>query len=257
MTNDTKRLVACILFGLAAAGCFLPSYLHVAAYFGGAVPVEWAKGQYVAALALDLLAVACGYGLILTAANTPGRAWLHVGLWAPVILSVWVNWRYVEAHPVKGAYALDPYVSACLPVLLVIATHGLAAVLRAIPADAPEAEAVPTVPVAADRTAFIDMLNQWNIEDAALPGPQSPAVTPPKPAPKARKAAPAAPAVLAAKATVQATGKLPDGFSTQAALAKHLGIDPARVSEWKREIAHANGASAGAGASGAAGTGVG
>lgn len=104
------------------------------------------------------------------------------------------------------------------------------------------AEAVTVVPVAAP-------------VKASQPAPK-PATKPQGAAPRPAGATPAAPAVLAAKATVQATGKLPDGFSTQAALAKHLGIDPARVSEWKREIASANGASAGAGA-GASGQGVG
>lgn len=76
------------------------------------------------------------------------------------------------------------------------------------------------------------------------PSPVKAQVPTPKPArvaPRPAGAKPADPAVLAAKATVQATGKLPDGFSTQSALARHLGIDPARVSEWKREIANGAG----------------
>lgn len=251
MTNDHKRLVACILFGLAAFGAFLPSYIHVAAYFAGAVPLAWLYAAYVGAFALDVLAVACGYALIIMAVNAEGRRWLHVGLWAPVALSVWVNWRYVAAHPVAGAYALDPYVSACLPVLLVIATHGLAAVLRAIPADAPASATTGTR--AARLAAFGAPVHLW--EDTPADAPPKLA-TPPRKAPKPaargnREWLPYAQQALSAGLSqanaARAAGK--DQAQISRALASGELVKPGRV-------ASANGASAGAGASGG-GQGVG
>lgn len=215
MTNDTKRLVACILFGLAALGSFTTSYLHVAAYFAPVMPAAWTDGAYVAALALDMLAVACGYGLLLSDRKAPGRAWLHVGLWAPVALSVWANWRYAAQHVGADAWAFDPVVSACLPVLLVIATHGLAAVLRAVPADAPEAETPDTAALIAAMNAPI---SAW--ENVPLP----PAVAPPKPAPKARKAAPK-------DWHPRASALLSEGYKG-ADVARMIGVHPSQVSRF-------------------------
>lgn len=212
MSNDTKRYIACLLFGAAALGAFLPSYIHVAAYFAGAVPPEWIRVAYVGALALDVLAVACGYGLILTTPKAEGRHWLHAGLWAPVILSVWVNWRYVAAHPVVGAYRLDPFVSACLPVLLVIATHGLAAVLRAIPADPVTVAVKPTVPA-----------------------PVAAPVKAHAPAPKPAKVAPRSAGKAAADWHPEALTLLRDGLRP-ADVARAVKVHPSQVTRLKARM---------------------
>lgn len=243
----TRRL----LMAAAMAGLAVSIYSQ-AAWYG-----LW-LGSVVAGLALAL-AIDCGIFAAMRAAfDGDDRAlWVVGGL---ALVSWLANAQHAamihagNALALEGWAALDP-----LTGINAIMTAGIAPVAAVAlawlghRAGKREAAAVPDT--AALTAALYAPLPAW--DDAPLrfpqPDPPPPTVTAPKPAPKARKAAPAAPAVLAAKKTVQATGKLPDGFSTQAALAKHLGIDPARVSEWKREIASANGA----GASGAAGTGVG
>ncbi len=192
MSGDTKRAIACALFGAATIGALATSYLHVAEFFLPVIPTGWPGGRFVAALAIDVLAAACSVALIVTPGRARGRAWMHAGLWGAVALSVWANWRYASVHVPAGAWAADAFVSALLPVLAVIATHALAAVLAAVPPDADDGPAVGPTP---DRPAVVITREE-------------------------------------ARRVVTTTGRLPAGYTTGRALARAVGVDAATVSRW-------------------------
>lgn len=192
MDNDTKRAVACALFGAAMLGALATSFLHVAEFFGPITPEWFPRMRYVSALSLDVLAAGCGFGLIIIpAGRVRGRWILRVGLAGTVGLSVWANWLYALAHAPAGASVALAIVSAALPVLALIVPHALAVVLAAVPADGPTG----SVEARIDQPA-------GGVDHAA------------------------------ARRIVQTTGRLPAGYSSGAELARAIGVNPAQVSRW-------------------------
>lgn len=203
MNNDTKRAVACALFGLAMLGALATSFLHVAEFVAPIAPAWEPRLRFVAALSLDVLAAGCAFGLIiLPPGKVRGRWVLWTGLCITVALSARANWLYAIANAPGGSDGTTlAIVSAALPVLALIVPHALAVVLAAVPADGPTG----SVEARIDQPA-------GGVDHAA------------------------------ARRFVQTTGRLPAGYSSGAELARAIGVNPAQVSRWM-QAGRAGGAS--------------
>lgn len=228
-----RQIVACIVFIPAIAGALVPSYLHLADWYKQWMAPGWEPLSYVAALVTEAPVIACGISLILLPDGWRKRWPVYALLIYSVAVSIYVNARWAWGHTTTPTeqYALWGKVfdvglgSAALPIFALSCGLVLDVVLRSVPiGPAPTKAKAP-----AER--------------------------------KAPQAAPASPAPAKASANLadkwRALVKEHGGDKSLKELAKLAGVSRQAVGQWKAAAnGHANGASAGAGASGAAGAGT-